>query len=72
MVSSFLSDRPRVREFLSYIKELYELHIYTMGTRAYATHVTRILDPSQDTFTERVLSRDDCPGKYREKSSRIG
>jgi hypothetical protein len=39
--------------------EKYELHIYTMGTRAYARTVARILDESGKLFGDRILSRDD-------------
>jgi RNA polymerase II subunit A-like phosphatase len=48
-----------VRDFLKSINELYELHIYTMGTRNYAHEVSKIIDPRGDLFKERVLSRDE-------------
>lgn len=37
----------------------YELHIYTMGTRAYARMVAGILDETGNLFGDRILSRDD-------------
>jgi hypothetical protein len=44
---------------LPQLYEQYELHIYTMGTRAYARTVARILDASGKLFGDRILSRDD-------------
>ena len=52
-------DRPGLRAFLTEIGKLYELHIYTMGTRNYAAAISRIIDPEQRIFRERVLSRDE-------------
>ncbi|KAJ1550546.1 Carboxy-terminal domain (CTD) phosphatase [Nowakowskiella sp. JEL0078] len=48
---------------------LYELHIYTAGSRNYAEQIAKILDPDQAIFKERILSRDDT-GDAREKSLR--
>lgn len=35
------------------------MHVYTMGTRAYADAVCRIIDPTGELFGNRVLSRDE-------------
>ena len=31
-----------------------------MGTKSYAASVTRILDPKQELFCDRIISRDEC------------
>ncbi|KAI9341178.1 hypothetical protein BDR26DRAFT_934178 [Obelidium mucronatum] len=49
--------------------KLYELHIYTMGTRNYAEAVAKIIDPTGKLFNQRILSRDES-GSFQEK--RIG
>lgn len=55
----YLKLRPGLKEFLERICQIYELHIYTMGTRAYALAVKKIVDPDGSIFGERVLSRDE-------------
>jgi len=37
----------------------YEMHVYTMGTRAYAEEVCAAIDPDGKIFGGRVLSRDE-------------
>eukprot|EP01132_Coremiostelium_polycephalum_P003886 gene3886-4849_t len=54
--------RPHLYDFLRQVNELFELHIYTMGTRNYATQIAKLIDPSQNLFKERILSRDDTNG----------
>ncbi|KAJ3069525.1 Carboxy-terminal domain (CTD) phosphatase [Podochytrium sp. JEL0797] len=49
--------------------KLYELHIYTMGTRHYADAVACIIDPTRKLFNDCILSRDES-GSFQEK--RIG
>lgn len=51
--------RPGLREFLSKVAELYELHVYTMGTRAYALSIAKIVDPDKRLFGDRIISRDE-------------
>lgn len=49
--------------------KLYELHIFTMGSRMYAHTIARMLDPSGVLFAERIRSRDesfDMFSKYRD------
>ncbi|KAF2457598.1 hypothetical protein BDY21DRAFT_285752 [Lineolata rhizophorae] len=55
----YIKLRPGLMQFLRHISELYELHIYTMGTRAYATNIAKIIDPDQKIFGDRILSRDE-------------
>ena len=55
----YIKLRPGLQCFLENISELYELHIYTMGTRAYAQNIAKIVDPTQRIFGDRILSRDE-------------
>ncbi|PGH18022.1 hypothetical protein AJ79_00648 [Helicocarpus griseus UAMH5409] len=55
----YIKLRPGLEEFLREISELYELHIYTMGTRAYAQNIANIVDPDRKIFGDRILSRDE-------------
>lgn len=57
--SYYIKMRPGLREFLEHIATMYELHVYTMGTRAYATNIAKIIDPDQKLFGNRVISRDE-------------
>jgi RNA polymerase II subunit A-like phosphatase len=55
----YIKLRPKLKEFLKTISEIYELHIYTMGTRAYAQNIANIVDPDRKIFGDRILSRDE-------------
>lgn len=55
----FIKLRPGLKDFLEYISTMYELHIYTMGTRAYAQNIATIIDPDRKIFGDRILSRDE-------------
>lgn len=55
----YVKLRPGLEDFLQNIAELFELHIYTMGTRAYAQHIAGIIDPDRKLFGDRILSRDE-------------
>ncbi|CAG8238862.1 unnamed protein product [Penicillium salamii] len=55
----YIKLRPGLEEFLKNVAEIYELHIYTMGTRAYAQHIVDIIDPTRNLFGDRILSRDE-------------
>ena len=43
----------------------YEMHVYTMGTRAYAEEVCAAIDPGGKVFGDRILSRDESGSKFR-------
>ncbi|KAL3901159.1 MAG: hypothetical protein SGCHY_000820 [Lobulomycetales sp.] len=77
-VTYYIKLRPGTREFLARISELFEMHIYTMGTRQYGTlkpsfliyiadEIAKIIDPDGKLFTDRVLSRDES-GSFIAKS----
>ena len=55
----YIKLRPGLHEFLNNVSKLYELHIYTMGTRAYAQNIATIIDPERKIFGDRILSRDE-------------
>ncbi|KAL3511496.1 hypothetical protein ACH5RR_030897 [Cinchona calisaya] len=51
--------RPGVWNFLEKASKLYELHLYTMGNKLYATEMAKLLDPKGELFAGRVISRGD-------------
>jgi RNA polymerase II subunit A C-terminal domain phosphatase len=55
----YIKMRPGLKEFLANIAEMYELHVYTMGTRAYALNIAKIVDPDKKLFGDRIISRDE-------------
>lgn len=55
----YVKMRPGLRDFFDRMSELYEMHIYTMATRAYAQAVAQIIDPERRYFGDRILSRDE-------------
>ncbi|KAI2779424.1 hypothetical protein F4815DRAFT_494017 [Daldinia loculata] len=55
----YIKMRPGLAEFLERISQLFELHVYTMGTRAYALNIAKIVDPTQKLFGNRIISRDE-------------
>jgi RNA polymerase II subunit A C-terminal domain phosphatase len=54
-----LAHRPGLKGFLEAMSELYEMHVYTMGTRSYAESVCRVIDPHDKYFGGRILSRSE-------------
>lgn len=55
----WLTDRPGLQPFLDRMSEMYEMHVYTMGTREYADAICKVIDPDGKIFGGRVLSRDE-------------
>ncbi|KAH7129404.1 hypothetical protein B0J13DRAFT_137436 [Dactylonectria estremocensis] len=55
----YIKLRPGLAEFLEEVSNMYELHVYTMGTRAYALNIARLVDPDKKLFGNRVISRDE-------------
>ncbi|KAL2903722.1 RNA polymerase II C-terminal domain phosphatase-like 3 [Bienertia sinuspersici] len=51
--------RPGIWNFLERASKLYELHLYTMGNKLYATEMAKVLDPKGSLFAGRVISRGD-------------
>ncbi|TRY96814.1 hypothetical protein DNTS_015988, partial [Danionella cerebrum] len=52
--------RPHCKEFLEKIAKLYELHVFTFGSRLYAHTIAGFLDPEKKLFSHRIMSRDEC------------
>lgn len=61
------SLRPGWKSFLQATSLKYEMHVYTMGTRAYAEEVCAAIDPDGTIFGGRLLSRDES-GSLTQKS----
>ena len=55
----YIKLRPNLEHFLESVSQIYECHIYTMGTRAYAKNIAEIIDPQHKIFGDRILSRDE-------------
>ncbi|KAF8400045.1 hypothetical protein HHK36_015920 [Tetracentron sinense] len=51
--------RPGIWNFLEKASKLYELHLYTMGNKLYATEMAKVLDPTGALFAGRVISKGD-------------
>ncbi|KAI8527865.1 hypothetical protein RHMOL_Rhmol12G0106900 [Rhododendron molle] len=51
--------RPGIWNFLEKASMLFELHLYTMGNKLYATEMAKLLDPKGVLFNGRVISRGD-------------
>nr|XP_043638933.1 RNA polymerase II C-terminal domain phosphatase-like 3 [Erigeron canadensis] len=51
--------RPGIWNFLEKASKLFELHLYTMGNKLYATEMAKVLDPKGVLFNGRVISRGD-------------
>ncbi|KAF9566917.1 hypothetical protein CPC08DRAFT_627531 [Agrocybe pediades] len=63
----YIKPRPGWKEFLRDTATKYEMHVYTMGTRAYAEEVCAAIDPDGSIFGGRLLSRDES-GSLTQKS----
>lgn len=55
----YVKMRPGLKGFFDRMAEKYEMHVYTMATRAYAQAVCKIIDPDRRYFGDRILSRDE-------------
>ncbi|SCV01912.1 LANO_0F14136g1_1 [Lachancea nothofagi CBS 11611] len=55
----YVKLRPGLQEFFEKVAPRFELHIYTMATRAYALEIAKIIDPTGELFGDRILSRDE-------------
>lgn len=63
----YVKLRPGLEKFLDTMYSLYEMHVYTMATRAYAVEIAKIIDPEGKYFGDRILSRDES-GNIHQKS----
>lgn len=67
----YIKSRPGLQKFLEAAAQKYEMHIYTMGTRAYAEQVAKLIDPSGRFFESRILSRDESGSMIAKNLTRI-
>ena len=67
----YVKLRPGLKEFLAKIAEMYELHVYTMGTRAYATNIAKLVDPDKKLFGDRIISRDESGSMTAKSLARL-
>ena len=67
----YIKLRPGLQDFLENISKIYELHIYTMGTRAYAKNIADIIDPEHKIFGDRILSRDESGSSTAKNLQRL-
>lgn len=67
----YIKLRPGLAEFLDTIAQMYELHIYTMGTRQYAQQIAAIVDPDHKYFGDRILSRDESGSMVAKNLERL-
>ncbi|CAL4958869.1 unnamed protein product [Urochloa decumbens] len=57
--------RPFVREFLKEASNMFEMYIYTMGDKAYAFEIAKLLDPNNVYFPLKVISNSDCTQRHQ-------
>ncbi|CAL4893370.1 unnamed protein product [Urochloa decumbens] len=57
--------RPFVRKFLKEASDMFEMYIYTMGDKAYAIEIAKLLDPSNVYFPSKVISNSDCTQRHQ-------
>ena len=67
----YIKLRPGLAEFLKSVSQMFELHIYTMGTRQYAEKIAEIVDPERKYFGDRILSRDESGSMVAKNLERL-
>jgi NLI interacting factor-like phosphatase len=63
--------RPFVRDFLEEVNKMFDLYIYTMGTQTYATEVVKLLDPENEYFPSKLISRLDFTRRKQKALSSV-
>ncbi|KAH9387278.1 RNA polymerase II subunit A C-terminal domain phosphatase [Nematocida major] len=69
--SYYVKPRDGLTEFLLEVSKYYEIHIYTMGNKAYANAVVGLLDPGRTLFGNRIVTRDDNFGCFEKDIKRL-
>jgi RNA polymerase II C-terminal domain phosphatase-like 3/4 len=44
---------------------MFEMYIYTMGDKAYAIEIAKLLDPENIYFSSKVISNSDCTQRHQ-------
>ncbi|KAI5018516.1 hypothetical protein ZWY2020_043404 [Hordeum vulgare] len=57
--------RPFVRKFLEEASNMFDMYIYTMGDKAYAIEIAKLLDPGNVYFDSKVISNSDCTQRHQ-------
>ncbi|XP_062231291.1 RNA polymerase II C-terminal domain phosphatase-like 4 isoform X2 [Phragmites australis] len=57
--------RPFVNKFLKEASNMFEMYIYTMGDKAYAIEIAKLLDPGNVYFSSKVISNSDCTQRHQ-------
>ncbi|KAM2820136.1 hypothetical protein PS2_038466 [Malus domestica] len=65
IVDRMIKLRPFVSTFLKEASEMFEMYIYTMGTRVYALEMAKLLDPRKEYFSDRVISCEDAIKRHQ-------
>ncbi|KAL0266089.1 UNVERIFIED_CONTAM: hypothetical protein PYX00_011805 [Menopon gallinae] len=68
----FVSLRPFLTDFLDNVSRVFDLCVYTMGTRGYALKILSVVDQEKKYFCDRVITRDENNNKLVKKLSRLG
>ncbi|KAJ1457630.1 HAD-like domain-containing protein [Pelagophyceae sp. CCMP2097] len=68
-VSHWIKLRPGLADLFGAVEALFELAIYTAGSREYAEAVAEVLEREFESirFHGRIVSRDDCPDLTHQK-----
>lgn len=61
-----VKSRPHLEAFLKEAHALFQMTIYTAGTRLYAEAVAKLMDPMGIYFARRIVSRSDVPNDKSE------
>lgn len=68
----FVSLRPFLVDFLESVSRIFDLCVYTMGTRNYALEILNVIDREKKYFCDRVITRDENNNKLVKNLSRLG
>jgi len=55
----YVIKRPGLEKFLREVTQKYNIVLYTMGSRAYAECVCKVIDPDSSLIRNRIISRED-------------
>jgi RNA polymerase II C-terminal domain phosphatase-like 3/4 len=57
--------RPFVKKLLKEASSMFEMYIYTMGDKAYAIEIAKLLDPDNIYFSSKIISNSDCTQRHQ-------
>lgn len=67
----YVKLRNNLDQFLEEISSLYEIHVYTMGTREYAKLICDYIDPNKVYFGDRIVTRSENFNELKKNIGRI-